>query len=201
MNFSELKPLVYSYLSKGNADPNPQIDALAEEYLDKLEKGECFRAISAEYTLPLDFLKKEPYTAFLKGGTGYFLLACTLSHEIDRKIRRLSVTDMAKAVILDACASAYLEYAANKYKNTLHAEASYIFCPGYAGSSASDMKYIFNELKPQKIGMALTESSMLIPQKSMAGIVCVGATPEITCGGCVKKSDCEYRKEGKKCYQ
>ncbi len=200
MNFSVLKEEALRYLSPHKMPPDAHLDALITESFETLMQFDSFRVLSAQYTSPLAFLQKEPYASFLQGAEGYFLIACTLGVEVDRHLRRLSASDLTKTVVFDACANAYLEQKSEEYKRTLGKQLSYTFCPGYAGSSLCDLSYIFAELKPEKIGMELTQNCLMLPQKSMAGIIAKGTAPQMRCEGCAKENDCVFRKEGKRCF-
>jgi hypothetical protein len=200
MNFSVLKEEALRYLSPHKMPFDAHLDALVSESFDTLCKLDSFRVLAAEYTSLLPFLKAEPYASFLQGSNGYFLIACTLGVEVDRHLRRLNISDLAHAIVFDACANAYLEQKSEDYKRTLGNDLSYTFCPGYAGSSLCDLSYIFKELKPEKIGMGLTQSGLMLPQKSMAGIIAKGVAPKMRCEGCAKQNDCIFRKEGKRCF-
>ncbi len=201
MNFSALKDDILHLLSNGNTVAEDFADRLVDECLHELDSEDSFRFTSAQYTEPLPFLKNEPYSSFLAGSDGYYLVACTLGISTERKLARLSVTNMPKMVVYDACAGVYLEYMAEERKNEISRDLSYIFCPGYAGSSVTDLKYIFERLHPETIGITLTESGMMMPQKSIVGIAAHGTHPEMRCGECVRKNKCELRKEGKRCFR
>ncbi len=200
MNFSEITNSVYNYLSFRQLIRSKEIDALIKESFDELVSLDSFRYIYAEYDKLLDFLKKEPYVTFLSGINGYFLVCTTLGAEVDRLIRRYSLTSMVKGLVFDASANAYLEYKADEYEKTFGSELTYRFCPGYQGSSALDLKYIFNELKPEKIGIELLPSGMMTPQKSICGIVGKGKNKAKKCAGCIMLDECAYRKVDKRCY-
>ncbi len=201
MNYSEIKDLVYSYLSYRNMTRNEATDMLICEILDEIASYNSFKCIFAEYDSALPFLDKDPYSDFLCGAKGYYLLMCTLGGEIDRKIQRLAVTDAGYMVIFDACANAYLEYKAEEYKKSIYDNLSYTFCPGYQGSNVSDIQYIYNELKGGKIGIELTSSYMMLPMKSMAGIIAKDISPIKRCGKCSRLDSCAYRKAGKLCFK
>ncbi len=201
MNFSALKAEVLRYLSPKDIPCDDRLDKMIDSDLCELSEMNGFRAVSAEYGERLGFLQKEPYSSFLDGSDGYFLIACTLGAEAERRIKRLSVTDMEHMVVYDACANAYLEYLAEEYKKSLAPVMSYTFCPGYGGSSAEDLKYILSELRAERIGLSLTDSFMMLPQKSIAGIIAKGVTPKMRCGDCAKKNNCAYRKDGKRCFR
>ncbi len=201
MNYSVLKEAVYRYLSYREICPSQEIDERICHFSETLDRLDSFRYLVAEYDRPLDFLRTEPYTSFLFGTNGYYLFACTLGVKVDRMLHKLALSEPADMILLDACANAYLEHRTNEVKNALAPEVSYLFCPGYQGSPLSDVKYIFNQLHPERIGVELTDTYMMIPQKSLVGIIGKGASPEKKCGDCAKQNNCVYRKVGKLCFQ
>lgn len=200
MNFSDLKPQIYKYLGYKNFECN-DCDGIIRECLIELETSCSFRAIHKIYSQFPEFLKNEPYASFLDGCYSVIISVTTLGHEVDRTVKMLSRTDMNKAVVFDCCASAYLESRADSYEQGLADERTYRFCPGYGGSSVTDLKYVFNLVKPEKIGVTLNESCFMLPSKSMAGIIGVGKRAVKSCDGCVNKDNCNYLKEGVKCYR
>ena len=56
-------------------------------------------------------------------------------------------------------------------------------------------------MKAEKIGITRTESGLMVPQKSMAGIVGIGKRAQKSCGECILKEHCAYRKEGRVCFE
>ncbi len=201
MNSSRLKEAARHYLSMRKIPEDPKLDDCMSACFAELARMDPFRAVSAFYEERPAFLLAPAYADFLKGAEGYLLLACTLGVEVDRKLRRLSVTDLSRMVVFDACANAYLEACAEEYKKSLSPELSYTFCPGYGGSALSDLDFIFAALKPARIGIELTEAHLMIPQKSMAGVAVRGVSPKMQCGSCVKIQDCVFRKEGTRCFR
>lgn len=198
-SFDLLKPQIYIYLGYKNFACD--CDALIHECLSELYDSANFRAIHKIYSQFPEFLKAEPYASFLDGCQSVIISVTTLGHEVDRTIKALSRTDMNKAVVFDCCASALLESMSDDYENSLAKEHTYRFCPGYGGSSVTDLKHIFRLMQPEKIGVTLGESCYMLPAKSMAGIIGVGKKTVKTCGDCVNKDNCNYMKEGVKCYR
>lgn len=200
MNFSKLKKNAYAYLGFHSVAPDESTDAEIDCEIKEVEKLAHF-CYAYKYfdTLPV-FLNKQPYTAYLKDSTGVILSVMTLGGEIDRRINIYGKTDKRKAVILDACASAFLEERSDEYERGIADDLSYRFCPGYGGSSIEDLKYIFGILQPEKIGVCLTESGYMLPCKSMAGIIAVGGKHKKSCSHCILKEHCVYIKEGTTCY-
>lgn len=200
MNSFDLQPLIHTYLGYKGVKPDERVDRLILSCLEELEKIQGFRYHYKIFEDIPAFLQKEPYLSFLTGCSAVILCVCTLGAEVDRKIKYLQRADMQKSLVFDACASAYLERRADNFEVGLGKNLTYRFCPGYGGSDISDIGYIFDLLKPEKIGITLLESNLMLPLKSMAGVIGVGKTAKKTCGNCFNFSACEYRKEGTTCY-
>ena len=199
MNCSDLKKTAYAYLGC-HGTPGDEELRLVDDCLGEARALARFKAVGKTYTAPLAFLQRQPYAAFLAGCSGYALVAMTLGQEIDRRIRALMQTDPVRAVVLDACAGALAEYEGDAWEMRFGEERTYRFCPGYGGSDAGDVRFIFSELHPGRIGMQLLDSGMMVPQKSMAGIVGLGKRLQKTCGACMLREACVYRREGTRCF-
>ncbi len=201
-NYSDLIRLCYAYIGyKENVNKDLFIEESVKKALKELEEISAFKYIYAEFSSVIPTLNKEPYLKFFKGSTNYYLVATTLGPIVDKRIALLSKTDMPYMVIFNSCAAAYLEYLADNYETSnLGDDISYRFCPGYGGSSVSDLLELKNYLKLDKIGIQVFESGMMLPEKSMFGIIAKNKNEEKTCDGCTKLKDCKYLKEGSKCY-
>ncbi len=200
MNFSEIKPQIYNYLGFRGVAESLKTDGAIASCLEELERTAQFNCLYKAFEEAPDFLNKPPYEGFLRGTSGVILSVTTLGAGVDRLTNRLYRTDMSRAVVLDACASAYLEAKSDEYERTLGDSLTYRFCPGYGGSSVEDLKYIFEILRPEKIGVTLSESFFMLPAKTMAGVIGIGKTVKKTCEGCFMLPHCKYREEGKRCY-
>jgi Vitamin B12 dependent methionine synthase, activation domain len=113
------------------------------------------------------------------------LFAATLGQEVDMAIRRrFRAHDVALGCMLDAFASAAAERLADRvashYRATL-AEgpaASTIrvlpYSPGYCGWHVSGQETLFARLRPEEIGIELSERCMMQPIKSVSGVLTAG---------------------------
>lgn len=199
-NYSKIKELAYYYLGYKNINKDDSIDKIIDDCIDELDKIQSFKALFVEYDYILDFLNKEPYLSFLKSSTKYFITSYTLGIEVDKKIKLLGVSDPLKMLIMDSCASAYLEYLANEFDKSLGENLSYRFAPGYQGSSLEDLKEISKYINLNKIGIELLDSFLMVPQKSMIGIICNNGNNKLSCGKCVLIEKCKFIRENKRCY-
>ena len=125
----------------------------------------------------------------------------TLGYNVERRIKMYSKSDMEYMVIFDACASAYLEYMSDMFEKTIYENPSYRFCPGYGGSKASDIFLIKDLIHPESIGIEVLKSNILLPQKSMIGIVKNNNGSKKSCNGCLLYDNCKYKKKGILCYK
>ena len=200
-NYSDLVDLCYKYIGYKDDNKDLFIEKSVEDSLKELEKISSFKYIYAEYTEILPILNKEPYLSFLKGVERYYIVSTTLGVAVDKRISLLSKTNMPYMIIFNSCAAAYLEYLADNFEvETFGDDISYRFCPGYGGSSVADLIELKKCLNIEKIGIQIFESGMMLPEKSMFGIVAKNNNQKKTCKGCVLINNCKYQKEGKKCY-
>lgn len=147
--------------------------------------------------------------AHLNGCSSVVLMCATLSSSVDRLIRQLQTTDMTKAVITDALASAAIEQvcdAADEEINNKFPDEykTWRFSPGYGDlplSLQSDLLRVMDSQR--KIGLTLGESSMLIPTKSVTAIIGISKNElpkrKRGCAGCNMKAVCKFRKSGERC--
>jgi len=136
------------------------------------------------------------------------LLAVTLGSVVDERIDQLSRDGrLAEAVVLDAVASASAECAADDLCHVIAAEAAEVgrqltrrFSPGYGDLPLAVQAKVLCWLGASRIGLAVTPSSMLVPQKSVTAVA--GWAPladggdqrshRRSCGAC-DIADCRYR--------
>lgn len=133
------------------------------------------------------------------------LLAATLGIEADTLIRRYSVTDIGKAAVMQASCAAMIESYCDDMECRIAGEQAgerlYLkprFSPGYGDFCITHQKDIFNLLGcGKRIGITLTESFMMIPEKSVTALI--GLTKEKSqpagkCKSCANVQ-CEFREE------
>ena len=151
----------------------------------------------------------EDIRAFLSDCDSVVLLAATLGTEAENLIRRAAGRDMAEAVILDAAGSAAIEKVCDNFCEDLAAAfaprcLTDRFSPGYGDMPLSDQFALFRVLDvSRRIGVTLSDSALMIPQKSVTALIGVSDRPQEKrgrgCGSCGLFENCPYRKEGKSC--
>lgn len=141
----------------------------------------------------------------MRGCREAVMLGATLGAGVDILMRRASLTDMAKAVVLQACAAAmleeYLDEKQEEIAKELAKEGKYLrprFSPGYGDFSIDHQGQILAMLDaPKKIGLTMTGGNMLTPIKSVTAVIAVSTHKEPChrkgCEECEKR-DCLYRR-------
>ncbi len=166
----------------------------------------------------------------LEGCQQVILMAATLGAEVDALLRKTQVSDMALAVIIDAGASVLMEQICDNFQEIIKeemrssahsvSEASlhqkmdlpqreqiYFtsrFSPGYGDYPLKEQKRVIQYLEGQKkIGLYVTQDSLMIPRKSVTALIGMADQPVkgklASCDECVLKEKCTLKKEGKFC--
>lgn len=139
----------------------------------------------------------------LSGCTSCALLGATLGIEADNLIRTAQSSNMAKAVIFDACATDLIEKVCDRAQSELAeqaAEAGLLiterFSPGYGDLPLELQKDICSVLDlGRKIGVYLTNELLLLPTKSVTAFIGIGsaaAKGQRGCAYCTMKGSCRF---------
>lgn len=141
----------------------------------------------------------------MRGCERAVMLGATLGIGVDIRMKRYSLTDMTRAVVLQACAAAMLEEFLDgwqqEYEREALKEGYYLrprFSPGYGDFDISHQEDIIRMLdSAKKIGLTMTDGYMLTPTKSVTAVI--GMSREsVPCHkkGCeeCEKTDCIYRR-------
>jgi len=110
-----------------------------------------------------------------------------------------------KASVLDAVASVMAEKLADEEHSRIAAKAltqglavSRRFSPGYCDWHVSQQKMVFKALGQHTAGVKLTPSNLMIPRKSMSGIIGLGpfglADKYAPCLTCERNQECPWRR-------
>ncbi len=125
----------------------------------------------------------------------------TLGTEVDRRIKYYEYVNMAKAVVFDAVANAYIEECLDEYQSKLPFIHTYRFAPGYGDVPLELNKELYRYMDVFKhLGLSINKGGLFVPLKSILGICGIGITTQKSCMSCMKIKDCVYRNEGRRCY-
>ena len=137
------------------------------------------------------------------------VLVCTLGAEFDLWLRREQMRDMARAAMLDALGSAYIEAACDAVEDNIRTRMPELyltdrFSPGYGDLPLNVQPNLLALTGGNRIGVTLTDALLLNPQKSVTAVIGLADQPQMArirgCMYCVMKHSCKYRKAGTTCH-
>ena len=151
----------------------------------------------------MDF-ESEQLARNLRSCDQVILFAATLGSAADTVIRRASLLDMSRSVVMQATAAAMIEAYCNEVQAEIREEMRsrglYLrprFSPGYGDCPLSLQRDITRMLDtPKQIGLTTTEDNLLVPMKSVTAFIGLSEN-ELSCHkqGCESctKTDCAFR--------
>ncbi len=147
--------------------------------------------------------------ALLQGCSEIVLFAASLGTKLDLELQRLQRRDLSKAVILDACANSGIESVCDNFCGDLRQLVAPKFLterysPGYGDLPLEQQRVCFDLLDvTRRIGVTLTQSNQMLPQKSVTAILGISESPRECCAwscvNCRMFRNCSYRKENTHC--
>lgn len=204
------------YLGYGKHAVDAQTLALVEDSFRELDQAARRRVVyrffdvSFQGTEQLSIGKMEITSRNLcknlQGCKEAVLMGATLGTQVDFLIKRYAVTDMARAVVVQAAAAAFLEEYLDECQQKIAKELANQnkalrprFSPGYGDFDIRHQRMMLLMLNADKtIGLAMTDGCMLTPTKSVTAVIGICEEGENcppqgceTCG----KIDCTYRRK------
>ena len=157
---------------------NDVLPTLRSRQPDQLSGGETRRheRIEIESAFAIDSRK---VAAWMLGCTGIYLAAVTLGPELDAEVAELSQSgDVTRAFLLNA----YGAEAAEALMESLNREitrqvegrgltTTKRYSPGYGDWPVTAQRDLLGHLGADRIGIRLTESCLMIPEKSVSAII------------------------------
>ena len=136
-------------------------------------------------------------------------MLCTLGAGFDSLLRTWERRDMARAVLLDACGSAYAEAGCDAAEEEIRAAHPRLFLtdrfsPGYDDLPLDLQDDFLRLLEGEKrLGVQAAESHLLLPMKSVTAVIGLSDTPQRAlirgCAFCALKEKCALRERGTSC--
>lgn len=202
---------VLRYLGMGGKPVDPEtaglVDRCTAEFKSAANYRLCWMTADIdveENGVDFGFLYAEgkSLAEHLKGCRQAILFAATTGLAAEQQRKRAEVASPAKALVLDAVGTAAVEALCDRFCADRRAELTGQtlrprFSPGYGDLPLQLQKELLACLDShRKIGLSLSESMMMTPQKSVTAIVGIGAegcsTPKQNCKTCEKR-DCPFR--------
>lgn len=202
------------YLGYRGQEMEEQTVRMIEETAGELERGSMPKSIYREYACEVTkgrvklgelTIESQNLATNLKGCERAVLLAATIGRAADFMIKKYSVTNMAKAAIVQAAGAACIESYVNEVEDAIREDARNRslflrprFSPGYGDFALEYQKDIFHMLECQKrIGVTLTEGNLMMPSKSVSAIIGLTTKERESCQmercSLCEKADCEFR--------
>lgn len=194
------------------AEIKEQIERCEKEVITASQPRLVWRRLPVDEALfSMLHLEGKDIRELLAGCPEAVLMAVTIGQGIDRLLARSSVSNMADAVIMDACASTAVENVADNFESDLRreveAEGLYLtdrFSPGYGDLPLAVQRQLCAALDTgRRIGLSLSPSLLMVPGKSVTAILGISDEPRKLrkrgCESCSLFRSCAYRKEGKSC--
>lgn len=134
----------------------------------------------------------------LLGCDKVYILCVTLGYGVERIIKSFQVCDLSIGYYLDTLAGLYIEKCCDFVANIISEaengrDTTERFSCGYGDFPLDSQKEILDILDAEKeLGIKLTESGMMIPQKTVTAVIGAGKKGKLSrCAICVKQGDCE----------
>lgn len=220
---------ILRYLGHNGQKVNDSIYTLIDECIDEIRSAARYRYTYKVFGVKLGnyngetCIKLEGTNIKLFGNDIYehlrdcrkcAIMAATLGIEVDKLIRTAQRDDMLKALILDSCATEFIEKLCDKVETEIRAVANnenkninFRFSPGYGDLPIDIQSNIVRIIDAtRKIGLTVTENSLMIPGKSVTAIIGFTTNYSIkpgktacACDLCSMGDNCMFRKGGTTC--
>ncbi len=199
-----------------DSEPTSRVTSLINEHIDWAQQlvkpSYSYHIIGVELVYGASVLLEdgavfhsEIIASLLERAELVAVFALTIGNELEDEAARLAREGLIlQATVLETIGSLYTKQLADCVETRIgdlaHAwglTASWRFSPGYCDWDISQQKTIFHMLREDYAGIRLTDSCLMIPRKSMSGIIGIGDSdindynPCTTCD----KYDCVGRRK------
>ena len=197
---------VYEQMGYRNATPDEQTAAEKQRLLDEVAAFLRPRFLYTVVSQLPAFQWGRIIDRQLQGSEAYALFVATSGTEYEAfQQRLLKEGDMVRVFVADALGSVIAEKTADRMEETLQQSIDKLgwhrtnrFSPGYCGWHVSQQQLLFPLFGVKEpCGIQLTDSSLMVPIKSVSGIIGLGHSVRYqpyTCGLCDFKNCYKRRK-------
>ena len=202
---------VLRYLGMGGRTPDPETARLVAQCIEEFRSVASYRLCWAEAHIAVTqqgvdfgafYAPSASLANHLQNCKQAVLFAATTGLAAEQQRKRAEVASPAKALVLDGVGTAAVEalcdrFCADRAKASAGQQLRPRFSPGYGDLPLELQKELLTCLDShRKIGLSLSGSMMMTPQKSVTAIVGVGTTgcaaAAPNCENCEKR-DCLFR--------
>ena len=149
-----------------------------------------------------EFYTGAKVASYLFGCNGAALFICTLGSAFDGQMKSFR-EDPVEAYFADAIGSLMCEAFADTVHDYVFAEATKVglsatnrYSPGYCNWNVNEQQKLFSFFRNSKTGIILNDSSLMLPIKSISGLIGIGKGIKQTPYACTICADayCPYRR-------
>ena len=172
--------LRYAGVSEANEEILTLLDRCIDESADTLSYKVCYSRFTIKTegdSLDLGFAKTSSHSLgiCLRECDEIVVFCATVGVELDRLIKKYSLTSPATAVMLQALGSERVEALCDEFcadiAKEIGKELRPRFSPGYGDLNLELQRDIFACLNPSKIGVSLGENLFMTPSKTVTAII------------------------------
>jgi len=178
------KQEVLHYMRYNTSAIKPSIEALIDALMVEVESlNYKYNYIFKDISVTKDSVTINNNISFVSTDLASFLRECdkavflgvSLSTQFERKLSLYQRTDALKAMIYDACGSAFVEAICDELSRQFEQETNLYstsrYSPGYGDLALEEQKKFYRILSLEKMGVELTESNLMIPRKTVTAII------------------------------
>lgn len=216
------KAEVLRYLGHRGQELTPELDRRIDVLMERALAVATPRECTAEYPVEATeagvrlvgtelVLTGKDIARHLEGARACALLGVTLGAAVEREILLLERRSMTDVVIFDAACTALIECVADRCESEIVGGArarglytNFRFSPGYGDLPIELQREFLAVLgASRRIGLTVTETSLLLPRKSVTAVVGLFDRPQKSskrgCESCNLRESCALRRRGTPC--
>ena len=175
------------YGLKDRTELDDEVRKMVYQIVPEFQKILCPQGVYVFYPLKIENenlifngnqLKSCQLSRFLSECSAICLFAATIGPQADLQIRKMQKIAPVKAVIMQATGAMFIEKYCDALCCQIEKEAAEDglkiknrFSPGYGDVPLENQKMFFHLLDCKKIGLTLTDSLMMAPEKSVTAFV------------------------------
>lgn len=200
------KQLVLKYLGYQNQDLDEDMNARIDRAIEAVSNLEG-RYIHQTFEIERDAaIVVKGTTLRLEGKSVQHILSqaekvvvfcATLGPVADQMIMKAAYKSAVDQMILDACASVRIEGILDQMQEEIEGFQTPRFSPGYGDLTIELQKNLLEVIGGRRIGVTATNSSLLMPKKSVTGIIGLSNKKmDVTyrfCDDCLKRTSCDFK--------
>jgi hypothetical protein len=203
---------------RNNSQVKPEIITLIDELLVNIEDEHILEPAVIYEIHPINKINKKQlslgqitlngsiFSSALPNATELAVILCTIGPQLENKVTEyLSRGEPLRGMLLDGIGSAAVDSLSQEACKLITGiassqghQASSPFSPGMSGFPITEQRQLFNLISPERIGVSLSISGVMVPLKSVSMVVGIGQGMIVrkqgeVCARCNLSKTCHYR--------